>query len=482
MLKFKFVTQLNQMAHPIQIISTNSSANDDPSETESKQEFRLEKENLRSIIDKIPKDSKIAIVSVVGAFRTGKSFLLTLLLRYLKHGKSGDMSHDWMYCDGDSLTEGNCNKKTSQASNAGLASPEKQTNPPNPKRDDEAASFAWRGGHDRMTTGIWMWSEPFLYSPPNLGEQIAVLLMDTQGMFDNETTMTLTAQIFGISTLISSTQIYNIQNRISEDHLQHLALFSEYGRIAHQRNDADTEVSDDTNSWFSSSAPKPFQRLQFLIRDWANFEESFPGDDGDGASTEEKNARHSWYLKLRAEMQSYLTKLIKTRGDADLQSTRDQIARCFERVDCFMLPHPGLPATKPNYDGSLKLLDASFCELVDRFARLIFDEQLEPKRVQKRHITGIELANYFEVYTSLFQSGEGFPKAMTILDATAEANNRNAYELAVNRYIEKMGSMSGKGASEVFMKEAELKVRIACLERNNISFTHLPRSSSLGQT
>lgn len=44
--------------------------------------------------------------------------------------------------------------------------------------------------------------------------------------------MTLTAQIFGLSTLVSSFEIYNVDKRIQEDNLQHLALFSEYGRMA----------------------------------------------------------------------------------------------------------------------------------------------------------------------------------------------------------------------------------------------------------
>jgi len=58
------------------------------------------------------------------------------------------------------------------------------------------------------TTGIWMWSEPFIRTTTaSGGEKLAVLLMDTQGMFDNETTMTLTAQIFGLSTLVSSFQV-----------------------------------------------------------------------------------------------------------------------------------------------------------------------------------------------------------------------------------------------------------------------------------
>lgn len=72
-----------------------------------------------------------------------------------------------------------------------------------PKRE---TSFAWRGGQERQTTGIWMWSDPFIRISKS-GEKLAILLMDTQGMFDNETTMTLTAQIFGLSTLVSSFQV-----------------------------------------------------------------------------------------------------------------------------------------------------------------------------------------------------------------------------------------------------------------------------------
>ena len=87
-----------------------------------------------------------------------------------------------------------------------------------------------------------------------------LLLMDTQGMFDSRLTQMLTVRpasphatflapvplsrasagvaqacIFGLSTLISSHQIYNVQNRIQEDNLQHLALFTEYARIAHSK-------------------------------------------------------------------------------------------------------------------------------------------------------------------------------------------------------------------------------------------------------
>ncbi len=38
-------------------------------------------------------------------------------------------------------------------------------------------------------------------------ESVAIVLMDTQGMFDHDTSMALTAQIFGLSTFVSSYQV-----------------------------------------------------------------------------------------------------------------------------------------------------------------------------------------------------------------------------------------------------------------------------------
>lgn len=32
------------------------------------------------------------------------------------------------------------------------------------------ASFAWRGGQERQTTGIWMWSEPFIRRSQSFGK------------------------------------------------------------------------------------------------------------------------------------------------------------------------------------------------------------------------------------------------------------------------------------------------------------------------
>lgn len=62
--------------------------------------------------------------------------------------------------------------------------------------------------------------------------QVAVLLMDTQGAFDSSSTVKDCATVFALSTLLSSVQVFNITLNIQEDDLQHLQLFTEYGRLA----------------------------------------------------------------------------------------------------------------------------------------------------------------------------------------------------------------------------------------------------------
>ena len=164
---------------------------------------------------------KVSIVSVVGAFRTGKSFVLDLFLRYLRYS-SGErqLKEDaedanawkkWIYAGVEGATTGNLEGNS------------------NLEQTHGEKGFSWRAGRKRNTTGIWMWEQPFVRKGEN-GEDIAVFLIDTQGMFDSETSQMLTASIFGLSTLLSSYQIYNVDKRVQEDNLQHLALFTEYGR------------------------------------------------------------------------------------------------------------------------------------------------------------------------------------------------------------------------------------------------------------
>ncbi|KAH9380521.1 hypothetical protein HPB48_000167 [Haemaphysalis longicornis] len=71
------------------------------------------------------KDLPVVVVSVAGKFREGKSFLLNFFLRYFMNGTQAN----WMD-DANAKLEG----------------------------------FSWRGGSERETTGIFVWSEVFVVS------------------------------------------------------------------------------------------------------------------------------------------------------------------------------------------------------------------------------------------------------------------------------------------------------------------------------
>ena len=140
---------------------------------------------------------------------------------------------------------------------------------------------------------------------------------------------------------------------------------------------------------------KPFQRLQFLVRDWPNFDADWEEEcdssisnlkvsDIDIAVENEddelvlvdnqkpensrdlKDGKEDVFARLRAEMKVYFKDVIKDRGLSDLQSTREQISRCFGSVDCFLLPHPGLHVTKKNFSGSIPQIGSFFRGMINR--------------------------------------------------------------------------------------------------------------------
>jgi atlastin len=347
--------------------------------------FVFHKEALDDILGRVPPKAKVAVVAVVGAFRTGKSFLLSWFLRYL-HAKQQPSTSKLWYEQFQSL--GN-------------------------------DGFDWRAGAERNTTGIWMWSHPHMIEQAD-GEPLAVILVDTQGMFDHETSVALTASIFGFSTLLSSYQIYNVDKRIQEDNLQQLALFSEYARTAASEEAAGEDRLDKF---------KPFQRIEFLVRDWQHFEEE---DD---------------LAAMQQSMETYLESVIQEREAKDLKETREQIVGCFEEITCFGLCHPGFAVTKKKYTGDISTMEEQFLSLLDHYCNKVFSS-LAPKIIHGRELTATELGAYIQAYAELFTTGaDKFPTASTMLEATASANNTNAVNLALTRYQDAMDRIAGANCS-----------------------------------
>ncbi|XP_060129061.1 atlastin-2 isoform X2 [Zootoca vivipara] len=331
--------------------------------------FELDESALeRILLQEHIRDLNIVVVSVAGAFRKGKSFLLDFMLRYMYNKESSS----WIGGSQEPLT-----------------------------------GFTWRGGCERETTGIQIWSEVFVIPKPD-GTKVAVLLMDTQGAFDSQSTIKDCATVFALSTMTSSVQVYNLSQNIQEDDLQHLQLFTEYGRLAME------EIYQ-----------KPFQTLMFLIRDW-----SYPYEHPYGL------AGGKQFLEKRLQ--------VKVHQHEELQNVRKHIHSCFSNLGCFLLPHPGLKvATNPSFDGRLNDIDDDFkSELRNLVPLLLAPENLVEKEISGSKVTCRDLVQYFKAYIKIYQ-GEELPHPKSMLQATAEANNLAAVAGAKDTYNKGMEQVCG---------------------------------------
>ncbi|XP_018017003.2 atlastin-2-like [Hyalella azteca] len=287
--------------HPVPIVVQNKET----------REFELDEEALRGVLLR-PEvgDKPVCVVAVAGAFRTGKSFLLNFLVKYCVN----EGSPNWL---GD------------------------------PSQPLEG--FVWSTGMEGQTAGIFIWSEPFtIYAKPS-GKEVAVILMDTQGTFDTQTSLRDSTYIFALTLLTSSVTVYNLMNNIREDDLMNLQTFSTYGASAQK------EIKES----------RAFQNLLFLVRDW-NFPQQHPCGHEGGQVVLEKVLGQ---LGEKAE---------KPMHESARQRLRQGLRQSFEKLECYLMPHIGSgPAEDSNFDGRPNQLSPKFVEHI----RLLVPRLLAPERL-----------------------------------------------------------------------------------------------------
>eukprot|EP00747_Dinoflagellata_sp_TGD_P213109 gnl/TRDRNA2_/TRDRNA2_86107_c1_seq1.p1 gnl/TRDRNA2_/TRDRNA2_86107_c1~~gnl/TRDRNA2_/TRDRNA2_86107_c1_seq1.p1 ORF type:complete len:591 (+),score=143.34 gnl/TRDRNA2_/TRDRNA2_86107_c1_seq1:46-1773(+) len=322
----------------------------------------------------------------MGAYRTGKSFFLDLMLRYMRTIEAAKLKAEKEaeqaareakeraakeYLDssanGDpkpaAPTEELSPSPAAEDSNGSLA--ESPASPPwvvgdedRPlpdwlRRGDEdkiseghadsdrrECGFIWRGGDKKCTEGIWVWSKPFMFKMRD-GRSLGVLIMDTQGAWDDTMTEDQSATIFGLTALMASKLIYNIQNRIEEGHFENLDYFTTFAQSA-------CAGMPGSNT--------PFGHLEVLIRDWAGYEDGWTVDD------------------CKQQVEEHLSDHLSIEKSPD-ENARMKVARlenCFSGIKCFGLSHPGLKVTKKNWGGDIKIIEDDFVHLADHFFASLF--------------------------------------------------------------------------------------------------------------
>lgn len=335
-------------------------------------EVVIVKESLEIISKRLQESGAtlVSIVSVMGTYRTGKSFILDLLARYLKRKLTDEEAEQARKMEearrARELASDNPNAVPEHSATTSAAAPSKNKTDDGWRfeqdnrntraapdwvrhgdsarihegsNDDEEHGFAWRGGKERCTQGIWVWSTPFVFTDKN-GRKIALLLMDTQGAGDSKLAKAQTATIFGITALLSSKLIYNMQNRIEEDKLENMDYITTFTQ---------TVCSD------LPGQEAPFGHLEFLIRDWANYEQDFN------------------FKQCEQQMEEALADHIANVPDETLPRV-ERLKSAFRKIHAFGLNHPGLKVTKKDYSGEIDVIDRDFIYLLDKFAEQFFGE------------------------------------------------------------------------------------------------------------
>ena len=381
---------------------------------------------------------RIAIVSVMGAYRTGKSFLLDLFLRHLRykrkihHSLANDQSLRnadasatesitsgvtpvWLTHDGDSIVEG-----------TGGQTGEK--------------GFQWRGGMEKCTQGIWIWSEPFVIEDQDSesagsGEKIAILLLDSQGAFDSQMTKEQSATVFGLTAVLSSLQIYNVSMQLQEDKIESLHYFMECAGSCVRLLEGDR-----------AAETKLFQRLEFLVRDWPHFEADWSVE------------------RCEAQMAEHLRQHFDNARD---KATPEAIRSMFENVSCWMLPHPGLKINKVGWDGRIADLNEDFLKFLDEYVKRVFSRRLKARTILGKPLTSSTFVPVIKAFVEAFV--DLVPKGANLATAIARSSNLMSKEEAISLFKVEMekGIESGhsKGLKADDLVKLEKRCRASALDR-----------------
>jgi hypothetical protein len=127
-----------------------------------------------AVLEKVK--TRLVVVAVAGLYRTGKSFLLNLLVQHL------------------------------QTQEEALEEP-------------EDAGFAVGGTVNACTKGIWMWGRPI-----PLDEDTSVLFLDTEGLGSVDREQTHDTRIFALALLLASSFVYNSRGVIDGNAIEDLSL------------------------------------------------------------------------------------------------------------------------------------------------------------------------------------------------------------------------------------------------------------------
>ena len=96
---------------------------------------------------------------------------------------------------------------------------------------------------------------------------------------------------------------------------------------------------------------------------------------------------------------------VSDKQHPELQALRKHINACFGKIDCYLMPHPGLRvATDPRFDGKLCDIEMGFKDHLKTFVPLLLSPaKIEVKKISGNPVKCKELVGFFRAYIEIFK-------------------------------------------------------------------------------
>ena len=184
---------------------------------ESSKKFIINKDAKKILSN--PSNKKIGIISLVGKYRTGKSFLLNKVI---------------------------------------INNNESNTN-----------GFAVGPTIKPCTKGIWLWSKPLIINGDSNEGKFPTYLIDTEGLGAYDEDINHDSKIFLIAILISSLFIYNSIGTIDENALSNLSFILNLSKSLKLKNNEDININSISDINTDNEFAKYFPILFWVLRDFS---------------------------------------------------------------------------------------------------------------------------------------------------------------------------------------------------------------------
>ena len=279
----------------------------------------------------------VAILCIMGPSRSGKSFFLNFVRLYLDYLESKR---------GKGMTR--VERKASSVSSSNSEIPEWINS-----GGERISGFDVKGGIVAVTQGIHFWSKPYILRRDN-GKEMCLLLMDTQGLWDDKMENDFNCCIFGLSCVLSSYVIFNQKKNINSMELKRLAGLSMLSK-----------------EMVSEGRKKTFQHLDIQLRDYEGF--SLRKDTIE--TSEEKRKQ----------------RLIQLQGSVAEKESFEALKSCFDMVEVMCSFDPGDEVRDVDYQGTISDIRPKFLQLMSRYVEGIVNT-IEPLKVGGRNMKCEEFA------------------------------------------------------------------------------------------